>query len=144
MFSVFFSYLTPLIEANLMNVSEKSSMRELFKEMHDAYQRGLKGLEYCIRIFAPDIQNDEELIEYIHSNTELMQVIRWANRNITLNVENFSYETIGVNIKIVDCMLIKLVEAKKLDKKVYQTLHRNLTDNVYSIKYEINTEDLPF
>ena len=144
MFSVFFDYLKPLNEAKIVNLTEQDKLSTLFNQLRIAYNQGVKGLEECTRLFVLNPEQDEEMFEYIHSNYELMRVVRWTNRNILVKLGKISYKTLGVHLRIICSMLTKLKEHGDLREDVYYTLHSNLTKNVLDLHYKINTEDLPF
>ena len=73
-----------------------------------------------------------------------MTVVRWTNRNITVRLHMISYKTLGVSLRIIDSMLIKLKTAGKLRERDYYELHRNLTTNASYLHGQITLEDLPF
>ena len=144
MYNVFSKYLEPLVEAHIVNLTEESKPSEVFNQLRIAYNQGVKGIEYCIRLFVPNAEEEDELVEYIHQNVELMRVIRWANRNITVRLTKISYETLGVHLRILCSMLTKLKENGILRDDIYYILHSNLTKNALKAHFEISVEELPF
>ena len=144
MFNVFSNYLRPLVDAHVIELTEQSKLSEVFNQLRIAYNQGVKGIEYCIRLFVPNAEDEDELVEYIHQNKELMRVVRWTNKNITVNLSIMSYKTLGVNLRIICSMLAKLKDSKKISEDVYYILHSNLTKNALEIQYLISTEELPF
>lgn len=144
MFNVFSNYLQPLSEANIVNLTGYPKPSEVYDQLRIAYNQGAKGIENCIRLFVPNPEEDEDLVEYIKSNVELMKVVRWANRNILLKMNKSSYKTIGVHVRIAESMMVMLKESGKLREDVYYTLHSNFTGNVLKAHYQVATEDLPF
>lgn len=144
MFSVFFDYLSPLNEAKIVDLTECNKPSKIFNQLRIAYNQGVKGIEYCTRLFILNPTEDEELFEYIHQNTELTKVVRWTNRNILVNLGKSSYKTLGVHLRIICSMLTRLKETNKISEDVYFKLHSNLTKNVLDLHYKISTEDLPF
>lgn len=144
MVNVFFNYLRPLIDANVITLTEQCKPSEVFSQLRIAYNQGVKGIEYCTRMFVSNPEEDEEVFEYIHQNYELMRVVRWANRNITANLATLSYKTLGVHLRIICSMLIKLKEQNKISDEMYFKLHSSLTKNALQAHYEISVESLPF
>lgn len=144
MFNVFSNYLNPLKEAKIVELTEHPKPSEVYNQLRIAYNQGVKGIENCIRLFVPFPERDEELAEYIQSNVELMRVVRWTNRNVLLNLGKSSYQTLGVHVRIVGSMMIKLKESGKLREDVFYDLHTQFTGNVLAAHYEVSTEDLPF
>lgn len=143
MFNVFSNYLSPLIEAKLIILKEQT-MQELFDQLCIAYNQGIKGIEQCIRLFVPNPEQDEELAEYIYSNSELMRIIKWTNQHILVRISKTEQTTIGVHLRIICSMLVKLKERKLITEEKYSILHSNLTKNVWDIYFGIINEQLPF
>lgn len=144
MFNVFSNYLEPLKEAKLIILEEHYKPSDVYNQLRIAYNQGVKGIEQCIRLFVPNPEEDEELAEYIHSNHELMRVVRWTNKNILLGLGVSSYKTIGVHLRIICSMLTKLKENNMIKEDIYYKLHSSLTHNALTADYEIRTEELPF
>lgn len=144
MHNVFSNYLQPLIEAKIVELTEQSKPSEVFDQLRIAYNQGVKGIEDCVRMFVPNAEDEDELFEYIHNNVELMRVVRWTNKNVTLRLTKISYKTVGVHLRIICSMLTKLKEHGELRDDVYFKIHSNLTENVLKAHYEISTEELPF
>lgn len=144
LFNAFLNYLRPLIDAKVINLTEESKLSEVFNQLRIAYNQGVKGIEYCLRLFIPNPEDEDELFEYIYFNPELMRVVKWTNRNITVNLSTCSYKTLGVHLRIICSMLTKLKESGKIREDVYFKLHSSLTKNALEIQYLISTEGLPF
>lgn len=144
MVSVFSNYLRPLVDANVITLTGNEKPSEVFAQLRIAYNQGVKGIEYCTRLFCPNCEVDDEVFECIHNNAELMTVVRWTNRNITVRLHMISYKTLGVSLRIIDSMLIKLKTTGKLRERDYYELHRNLTTNASYLHGQITLEDLPF
>lgn len=144
MFEVISNYLQPLNEAGIVNLTEESKPSEVYDQLRLAYKQGITGIDNCVRLFVPNIEEDEELVEYIKSNKELMRVINWTNRNILLKLGKVQYKTMGVHLRIVGSMLLKLKDSGKIREDVYFYIHPILTGNVLKAHYQIATEDLPF
>lgn len=145
MYNVFSKYLEPLKQAHIVVLTEQSKPSEVFNSLRKAYYYyGIKGIEDCIRLFVSNPEEEDELAEYIYFNEDLMKVVRWANRNITANITKITYTTLGVQLRIICSMLIKLKDSGKLKESVYFTIHSNLTKNVLKVYEEVTLEDLPF
>ena len=117
---------------------------DVYNQLRIAYNQGVTGIEHCIRLYVPNPEEDEELAEYIHSNYELMRVVKWTNRNILLKLGKSSYETIGVHLRIICSMLTKLKDYGNLPEDIYFRLHSSLTQNVLTAHWELTNEELPF
>lgn len=144
MFNVFSNYLEPLKEAKLIILEERCKPSDVYNQLRNAYNQGVTGIEYCVRLFVPNPEEDEELVEYIHSNRELMRIVRWTNRNILLKLGRINYDTIGVHLRIICSMLTKLKEHNNLPEEIYFKLHSSLTKNVSIAHQEVIYEELPF
>lgn len=144
MFNVFSNYLQPLKEANLIILEEPTKPSDVYTKLRIAYNQGVTGIERCIRLFVPNPEQDEELAEYVYSNHELMRVVKWTNRNILLKLGKSSYETIGVHLRIICSMLIKLKEHSVIPDDIYFKLHSNLTNSVLTAHWQLVNEELPF
>ena len=144
MYHVFSNYLKPLLEAKVVELTEQSKPSEVLNQLRIAYNQGVFGIENCTRLFVPNPEEDDELFEYIHQNIELMKVVRWTNKNITLRINKISYKTLGVHLRIICSMLVKLKEHGEIRNDVFIALHSNLTKNALELHYEISVEELPF
>lgn len=144
MFSVFSDYLAPIYGANAFGLKPVEKPNKIYDQLRIAYNRGVTGIEYCTRLFVPNLVSGEELVDLIHSNIELTRIVRWVNRKILLCIGIQTYETIAVRLRIATCMLFKLVDSNKLKKDDATLLHLNLTHSVHLACYQVATEDLPF
>ena len=87
---------------------------------------------------------EDSFIYECFCNRNLQQVIIWINKNIVLNLTTDNYQTIGVKIRIAVCMLNKLVEENKLNKRFGIIAHNIMVSNISELYNLIILEDLPF
>ena len=144
MFNVFSNYLRPLVDANVIELTERSKPSEVFNQLRIAYNQGAKGIKDCIRLFVPNAEEDDELFEYIYFNEALRPIIHRTNEHILLHIGVYSYPTLYVNMRIINSMMEKLVQKHKLKKDIFIIMTSSLVKNVNELCGEIATEDLPF
>ena len=144
MFNVFSTYLRPLVDAKVIELTEQSKPSQVFNQLRNAYNQGVKGIDYCVRLFVPNAEEDDELFEYIYFNEALRPIIRRTNQHILLRIGVYSYPTLYVNMRIINSMLEKLVHKGQLKKEVFIQMTSSLVKNVNELCGEIATEDLPF
>lgn len=78
------------------------------------------------------------------NNKSLIELIKWINKNVLLNLDKDSLATLGVKTRIATSMLNKLVEKGQLNKHYGILVHDILVANTVSSYYEIMDESLPF
>ena len=144
MFNVFSNYLQPLVEAHVIELTDQSKPSEVFNQLRNAYNQGVKGIENCTRLFVPNPEQDDELFEYIHNNESLRQIIKRTNERVLLKIGVYSYPTLYVNIKIINSMMEKVMLRGDLKKDIFIQMASSLSKNVNELCAEITTEDLPF
>lgn len=144
MFNVFSTYLRPLVDAQMIELTEHSKPSEVFNQLRNAYNQGVKGIEECVRLFVPNAEEDDELFEYIYFNEALRPIIKRTNQHILLKIGVYSYPTLYVNMRIINSMMETLVMKKKLRKDVFIAITTSLVKNVNELCGEIATENLPF
>lgn len=78
------------------------------------------------------------------TNNELRKIISWINKNIVLQLYEDSTKTTDIKIRIATGMLNKLAENKIIDKDYSILAHDILVKNVFEMRFELATEQLPF
>lgn len=139
--SIFSDYLTPL---GVFNEDAKPS--EIYDQLRNAYNQGVKGIMFTTRAFA-SFENDKEdcdIIYEIWRNSYLRYLLKWSNIKIVLQLGLMDYRTIGVRLRIFTGMLNNLVDEKLLSKQIALRIHDNFVTTINREMSAINTEDLPF
>jgi len=144
MFNVFSNYLEPLVKANIIELTEQSKPSEVFNQLRIAYNQGVTGIEECIRLFVPNAEDEDDIVDYIMSNEALHPIIKRTNTRVLLNIGVLSPTTLYVNVRIINSMMEVLLRKGKLKKDVFILLSSNLMKNVQKLESEIAVEDLPF
>ena len=146
MISVFSNYLEPLREANLVALTDDCNVSEIYDWLRIAYNQGSPGILNSIRIISPidDIEERSDIYDKVHSNKDLLNIVRWINKKITLCIGEQDYRTLSVRLSIADNMIIKLVESGDLSKLWYNKIHFYLCNNVWNEQRLIVNENLPF
>lgn len=82
----------------------------------------------------------EDIIELIHSNRELKDVILWVNKKILKEIKDISLATLDVRLRIATGMLNK-VEIKPIMSII---IHDNFVNNLRTLYFDLKMENLPF
>jgi len=99
-------------------------------------------------------QTDEETDKLIGptSSYEMSLIIKWIEKNIVPNIKYMKLSEFNVKLRIVTCMMYKLIQHKKTfpDMKhpipdySYPILCNNFVSNFRDLRSDISLEDLPF
>lgn len=146
MYSVFSNYLEPLIEANIVR-TKPTKPSEVYNQLRIAYNQGVKGILDNTVLLVSNSYEDEieyDIIYETWQNNELLNIVHWINKNITLQLGIDDYRTIDVKLRIATGMIDKLVKTSKLNQKIALNIYSNFAFNVKNELSLINTEDLPF
>ena len=148
MTSVLSNYLDPLIDAGLLqDAGDKPSA--IYEQLSIAYNQGSPGVQNCTRWYLPyyEPESDDEfckLLNYIWSNKDLQEEIRYLNYKLIPEFATMSYQTINVRVRIFTSKLAKKVEKGLIDKTVKNRILDILVKNLRREKHLIIDEDLPF
>lgn len=77
----------------------------------------------------------------IMPHADAVKWLYWVNEHICLHIDQQSYATMGVMLRIATGMLNKVQSLTDLEKI---QIHSNLTHNVHKEYYKLQAEDLPF
>ena len=146
MYSVFSNYLEPLIEANIIR-TKPTKPSDIYNQLRIAYNQGVTGIIDNTVLLVSNSYEDEveyDIIYEIWQNNELLNIVHWINKNITLQLGIDDYRTIDVKLRIATGMIDKLVRTSKLNQKIALNIYSNFAFNVKNELSLINTEDLPF
>lgn len=152
MYSVFSNYLKWSWPESKKN--DGVSIKSIIEHMRDVHKKDKFHGYYCIEI-NPHIIVDSPLTKDMYNmpgtyvfecftNKDLVNVIKWINKNILLQMTEDSCITTGVKTRIATGMINKLVWQNKLDKNYGVLAHNILVANVEEIRNKILDEDLPF
>ena len=86
------------------------------------------------------IGDDFDMRYLFSTNVELRRWMLWVWKRIFAPLDNISYYTMEVRIRIATSMLNKLQIPKSINIKI----HANLVENLHYCHYALMTEDLPF
>ena len=148
MISVLSNYLDPLIDAGLLqDAGDKPSA--IYEQLSIAYNQGSPGVANCVRWYLPyyEPESDDEfckLLNYIWSNKDLQEEIRYLNYKLIPEFATMSYQTINVRVRIFTSKLAKKVEKGLIDKTIKNRILDILVKNLRREKHLIIDEDLPF
>ena len=148
--SVFSNYLSPYIEAGILQDVDQTKPSNVYAQLSIAYNQGSVGVQNTTRLFVPhyDEQDldefDEKLLYTIWSNEHLQGLIKWFNSKIIPEFTEISYQTINVRVRIFISKLNKLVNDGLVDKETAIRLHLNLVDTIKEEHAALINEDLPF
>lgn len=94
----------------------------------------------------PNLENErrEDLSYYLAVKPGLQKISLWIGKSIIDRIYIDSLETIYVKLRIVTCMLNKLVESKIISQQDGIDYQHNIVNNVLGLYSDLNTEDLPF
>ena len=150
MITVFSNYLNPYIEEGLLPDVDQTKASKVYQQLSIAYNQGSKGVICTTRFFVPFYEGqdpdefDYDLLYVIWSNPKLQDIITWFNSKIIPEMQNLSYRTINVRIRIVISKIFNLVDEGILDKRDAIKLHMNLVETMRNEVFELVNEDLPF
>ena len=86
------------------------------------------------------IGDDNDITYEVCTNVELRKWLLWTWNRIFVPLNDISYYTVLVRIRIATSMLNKLQISKSLSIRI----HANLVENLMQSHYQLTTEDLPF
>ena len=139
--SVFTNYLSPYYDKGLLPEVDQSKPSEIYAQLRIAYNQGSVGVANTTRMIAPFTDSeDDDVIHELWRNKEFQQWLQWVNKNLTLQIGNASYQTLGVRLRIAVNMLDKL----DLPWKVGMKVHYYLCQNTWNEHRLIVNEELPF
>ena len=150
MITVFSNYLKPYVDEGLLPDVDQTKASKVYDQLSIAYNQGSEGVRNTTRFFVPHYEQqdpdeyDYDLLYAIWSNSELQDIITWFNSKIIPEMQDLSYRTINVRVRIAINKMFKLVDEGKLDKKIAIKLHMNLTETIRNEVFELVNEDLPF
>lgn len=150
MITVFSNYLNPYIEEGLLPDVDQTKASKVYQQLSIAYNQGSKGVIRTTRFFVPFYEGqdpdevDYDLLYVIWSNPKLQDIITWFNSKIIPEMQNLSYRTINVRIRIAISKIFNLVDEGILDKRDAIKLHMNLVETMRNEVFELVNEDLPF
>ena len=147
--SVFSNFLSPYIEAGLMQDVDQTKPSEVYAQLSIAYNQGSIGVKHNTRLFVPYYEQspndfDDDLYNKVHRNEHLMKLISWFNSKFIPEMPSMSYLTIQVRVRIFVSKLNKLVDENLVDKEVAIKVHLNLVDTIKEEYISLVNEDLPF
>ena len=148
--SVFSNYLSPYIEAGILQDVDQTKPSNVYAQLSIAYNQGSVGVQNTTRLFVPHYDGqdldeyDEQLLYTIWSNKHLQDLIHWFNSKVIPEFTDISYQTINVRVRIFVSKLNKLVNDGLVDKETAIRLHLNLVDTIKEEYIALVNEDLPF
>ena len=148
--SVFSNYLSPYIEAGILQDVDQTKPSNVYAQLSIAYNQGSVGVQNTTRLFVPHYDGqdldefDEKLLYTIWSNDHLQGLIKWFNSKVIPEFTEISYQTINVRVRIFISKLNKLVNDELVDKETAIRLHLNLVDTIKEEYIALVNEDLPF
>ena len=148
--SVFSNYLSPYIDAGILQDVDQTKPSNVYAQLSIAYNQGSIGVMNATRWFVPYYEEqdpddfDDILLHYIYSNKYLQELIKWFNSKTIPEFVTMSPTTMNVRIRIFCSKLNALVEKGLVEKEMAIRIHLNLVDTIRAEKDILLDEELPF
>lgn len=143
MISVYSNYLDPLINAGIVNLTENPKFSEVYDQLRNAYNQGVKGILNNTRMISP-IAGSEDYYCIIWQHERCIKWLQWVNEKITLCIGKEDYRTLSVRLRIATAMLNNLVNDHLIKTTDAIDMHLNLAENLEREVISLVNEDLPF
>ena len=143
MISVYSNYLDPLINAGIVNLTENPKFSEVYDQLRNAYNQGVKGILNNTRMISP-IADSEDYYCIIWQHERCIKWLQWVNEKITLCIGKENYQTLSVRLRIATSMLNNLVNDHLIKTTDAIDIHLNLAENLERETISLVNEDLPF
>lgn len=87
---------------------------------------------------------DDELLYLMSTNRKLIDLAKWVNKNIILQLNKDKYKTRDVKLRIAIDMLNKFEYNGTISKEICLRLYDNMVTNIIDVTTDILGKDLPF
>ena len=123
-------------------------LKDVFHEINTSYNKSDKYLVNVLilndfHILCTDLSTTEFYFQ-CYTNKHLMDVIKWINRNIIVNIESDVQLTTEIKMRIAIGMINKLVYQRRLSDSHGKHAVDSLIANIREIRNLMIDEELPF
>ena len=141
MFSVFHNYLEPLCGSD-----DGKKPSEIYNQLRNTYNQGVKGILYSTRMIVPDIEEEgaDEVLQLLIYDPGIRLWLKFFNREVTLKIGLYDYRQSYVGQRIVLSMLDGMLNRGYIQRKHHQWIQNHIISTTRREWGLINTEDLPF
>lgn len=143
MISVYSNYLDPLINAGIVNLTKNPKFSEVYDQLRNAYNQGVKGILNNTRMIS-SIAGSEDYYCIIWQHERCVKWLQWVNEKVTLCIGKEDYRTLSVRLRIATAMLNNLVNDHLIKTTDAIDIHLNLAENLERETISLVNEDLPF